>query len=97
MPEPIQTGPDHNGPRLPTLTLYTRRGCHLCEQAEGALTRLDFRFEAVDIDADAELRGRYGHDVPVLALRGQTLLKGVFGPARLSALKLRLLRENPAR
>jgi glutaredoxin len=92
MPEPVPaTG------RLPVLTLYTRQGCHLCEQAAGHLTRLDFRFEPVDIDADADLRQRYGHDVPVLALGGQTLLRGVLGPARLSALKLRLLRENPAR
>ena len=84
--------------RLPPLTLYTRRGCHLCEQAEERLRLLDFAYVAVDVDADLALRTRYGDDVPVLALPGpegdeRVLLKGVLSRARLGELKLRLLRE----
>ncbi|EYB68510.1 glutaredoxin [Deinococcus phoenicis] len=82
--------------RLPTLTLYTRLGCHLCEQAESGLRALDYRYEAVNIDLDPVLKARYGHDVPVLALGDRVLLKGVLGRGRLSALKLQLLREVQA-
>ncbi|GAA5514403.1 hypothetical protein Dcar01_03158 [Deinococcus carri] len=84
---------------MPTLTLYTRVGCHLCEQAEAALRALDYRYEALDVDRDPALRDRYGDDVPVLALAPpggpeRVLLKGVFSRGRLSALKLQLLREE---
>ena len=79
--------------RLPPLTLYTRRGCHLCEQAEERLRLLDFPYDPVDVDTDPTLRARYGDDVPVLATGGRVLLRGVLSRARLSELKLRLLRE----
>ncbi|WP_104990268.1 glutaredoxin family protein [Deinococcus sp. NW-56] len=79
--------------RLPPLTLYTRRGCHLCEQAEERLRLLDFAYTPVDVDTDPALRARYGDDVPVLAAGERVLLRGVLSRARLSELKLRLLRE----
>ncbi|MCP2013872.1 glutaredoxin [Deinococcus sp. HSC-46F16] len=78
--------------RLPPLTLYTRRGCHLCEQAEERLRLLDFAYTPVDVDSDPALRARYGDDVPVLSAGERVLLKGVLSRARLSELKLRLLR-----
>jgi len=44
----------------PRVTLYTRAGCHLCEEAkrviEAARWRADFDYEEVDIDHDADLR-----------------------------------------
>ncbi|WP_034383551.1 glutaredoxin family protein [Deinococcus sp. YIM 77859] len=79
--------------RLPVLTLYTRVGCHLCEQAEAQLQALEYRYQPVDVDGAPELRARFGDDVPVLALGERVLLKGVLGRARLSALKVQLLRE----
>ncbi|GMA15107.1 glutaredoxin family protein [Deinococcus metallilatus] len=86
---------------LPTLTLYTRAGCHLCEQAEVGLRALDYRYEPVDVDRDPALKARYGDDVPVLVLAqadgpGRVLLKGVLSRGRLSALKLQLLRGAQA-
>jgi hypothetical protein len=52
------------------LTLYSRTGCHLCEDMEVALTELqkelDFRFECIDVDSDPGLVGAYGTLVPVL-------------------------------
>lgn len=78
---------------LPTLTLYTRPGCHLCEQAAGNLARLEFRVQTVNVDLDPELRARHGDHVPVLALGDRVLGRGVFSPARLSTLKLALIRE----
>jgi thiol-disulfide isomerase/thioredoxin len=53
------------------LTLYGRGYCHLCEEMERALERLQhelrFTFEVVDVDLDPELEERYGELVPVLA------------------------------
>ena len=56
------------GPR--DVTLYTRSGCHLCEEAKRAIAPLLAEFGArlreVDIDADPILRERYTNDVPVI-------------------------------
>jgi glutaredoxin len=60
-----------------TVTLYTRAGCHLCEEAERVLRTeqsvTPFRLELVDIDRDPELVRRYGVRVPVVALDGEDL------------------------
>jgi glutaredoxin len=77
---------------LPEFTLYTRAGCSLCALAEEHLRALEFRYHAVDVDGDPDLRARYGDDVPVLALEGHTVAKGVLGRQRLGTLKLALLR-----
>ena len=54
------------------LTLYSRTGCHLCEDMEQALpvlaTELDFNTEIVLIDNNKELEQVYGTKVPVLTL-----------------------------
>ena len=56
------------------LTVYTRRGCHLCTDMMQALERLRlelaFDITTVDIDADPELRRLYDTRVPVLAVAG---------------------------
>ena len=53
-----------------SLTVYIRRGCHLCADMTQALQRLrpelGFDFAEVDIDADPDLRQRYDTRVPVL-------------------------------
>ncbi|WP_293913500.1 glutaredoxin family protein [Deinococcus sp.] len=65
------------------LTLYSRAGCHLCEDAEAALDALNQPFTRTDIGTDPDLEARYGWDVPVL-LRGEVVLaKGVINVARL--------------
>lgn len=59
------------------LTVYVRRGCHLCTDMTVALNRLRdelrFSLEEVDIDRDPELAERYGTRVPVLTGGGQEL------------------------
>lgn len=56
---------------IPTLTLYTREGCHLCDDMERELTVLQqqyqFSLNVVDIDKDNYLKFRYDERVPVLA------------------------------
>jgi thiol-disulfide isomerase/thioredoxin len=55
----------------PTLTVYSRSYCHLCDEMIAGLhalqARLNFGLAIVDVDADAALEARYGEDVPVLA------------------------------
>jgi len=52
------------------VTLYTRPGCHLCDDAKAAIEPLLGQFGArlreVNIDEDRDLRDRYGSDIPVL-------------------------------
>lgn len=56
------------GPR--DVTLYSRPGCHLCEEAKAAIAPLLREFGAVlrevNIDEDSVLKERYGWDIPVI-------------------------------
>jgi glutaredoxin len=57
-----------SGPR--DVTLYTRPGCHLCEEAKAAIAPLLVQFGAslreVNVDDDPVLKELYGWDVPVI-------------------------------
>jgi glutaredoxin len=57
------------------ITIYSRRGCHLCEVAESTLSQmkqeLDFDIDVVLIDGDQELEKLYGHEVPVIHIDGE--------------------------
>jgi glutaredoxin len=59
---------------MPTVTLFTKPDCHLCDIAHEVLeeVREDFAFdiERVDISGDRELRKRYGVRIPVVAVDG---------------------------
>jgi len=61
------------------LTLYTRAGCHLCDDMKTALAPLVREFGArlaeVDVDGDEELRAHYGNEVPVLFLGARKAAK----------------------
>ena len=61
------------------VTLYTRAGCHLCEEAERVLraeqAATPFRLELVDVDHDPGLARRYGVRVPVVAVEGEELFE----------------------
>lgn len=63
----------------PTLIVYSRTYCHLCDDMIAGLHVLQARFhfllEIVDVDADAALEARYGEDVPVLAHDGHELCR----------------------
>ena len=57
------------------VTLITRVGCHLCEQAQEVLLRLrdelGFGYDELDVDADRELRNEYSDRVPVIMVDGK--------------------------
>jgi len=55
------------------LVLYSRPGCHLCDDARVVLERIGEPFEEVDIESDDELLKRYLERIPVVALDGQEL------------------------
>jgi glutaredoxin len=61
------------------LTLYTRPGCHLCEDAKALLQPLLAEFGAslreINIDEDRELTERYGSDIPVIFIGGHKAAK----------------------
>ena len=61
------------------VTLYTRVGCHLCDEAKKVLDRArgsaSFELEIRDIDRDPELRRLYNEEVPVIAIDGVKAFK----------------------
>ncbi len=63
----------------PRVTLYTRAGCCLCDEAKQVLNavrrRAGFELKEVDIDADPELRRLYNDEVPVIAINGRKAFK----------------------
>jgi glutaredoxin len=54
----------------PDVTLYSKAGCHLCEEAKTAIAPLLREFRAtlceIDIEGDAALMERFGCDIPVI-------------------------------
>lgn len=63
----------------PVVTLYTRAGCHLCDDAKqvilAARSRAEFDYEERDIDAAPELFRLYNEEVPVIAIDGRKAFK----------------------
>ena len=59
---------------MPPLILYSRQGCHLCEDFEQELRRLQpelrFDIEIRDVDARPEWRAAYNDQGPVLLAGG---------------------------
>ena len=56
--------------------LYTRSGCHLCDDARQLLESYGLTPELVDIDADADLVDRYDTCVPVVVIDGKERFRG---------------------
>ena len=57
------------------VVLYTRPGCHLCEEARAALQRIraavPFALSERDIETDDALLRRYLERIPVIEIDGQ--------------------------
>jgi len=57
------------------VTVYSRHGCHLCEDAvktlESMREELAFEIEIIYIDGSAELEKLYGNEVPVIHINGE--------------------------
>jgi glutaredoxin len=74
--------------------LYTRAGCHLCDDARQMLAeqqrRNVFTLDVVDVDADPLLKSRHGERVPVIVIDGKERFHGQVN----RALLLRTLRRQ---
>jgi glutaredoxin len=61
------------------VTIYSRPGCHLCEQAKAQIAPLLKEFGAslteINIDEDPQLRALYDYDVPVIFLAARKVAK----------------------
>ena len=66
-------------PHTPHVCLYTKPGCHLCDEARREIDAAGcagrFTYEEVDILSDDELTRRYGWDIPVVLIDGTHAFK----------------------
>jgi len=68
---------------LVRLTIFTKAGCHLCDDMKSVVHRViacrpdahDIAVDEVDISADRELLDRYGLEIPVLLIDGRKVAK----------------------
>ena len=69
------------------LTLYTRPGCHLCEEMKAVIRRVQGQVACglaeVDISLDETLLKRYGRHIPVLLADGVEVARTRTGVAEL--------------
>lgn len=59
--------------------LYTRAGCHLCDEVKATLARLaprgGFIWKEVDVDSDPQLQHKFTDEVPVVFIDGRKAFK----------------------
>ena len=57
------------------VVIYSRPGCHLCEEAKKVIEasgyREEYTLEEINIESDAELLRRYRYDIPVITINGE--------------------------
>lgn len=58
------------------VVVYSRQGCHLCDQAMQLLQEAGLKPEEVDIDQDPELVERFTTCVPVVEIDGRIRFRG---------------------
>ena len=58
----------------PHVIIYSRPGCHLCDEAKAAILSAgcsdQFVLEEINIESDQELVRKYQYDIPVVAIDG---------------------------
>jgi hypothetical protein len=61
------------------LTIYSRPGCHLCDEMKVVVRRVaqtvPLTLDEIDISTDAELEAVYGLEIPVLMVEGRKAAK----------------------
>lgn len=65
--------------RIKRVTLYTKPGCGLCDEAKDVIDavrmRVPFDFEIQNILGDLGLYERYKHDIPVILVDGHEIAR----------------------
>jgi len=58
----------------PHVIIYSRPGCHLCDEAKAAIQNAgcneSFTLEEIDIESDERLLRKYKYDIPVVTIDG---------------------------
>ena len=58
----------------PHVIVYSRPGCHLCDEAKAAILSAgcsdEFVLEEINIESDEELLRKYKYDIPVISIDG---------------------------
>jgi glutaredoxin len=84
-------------PTRAQVILYTRPGCHLCEEAKGEILAAncsdEYWLEEVNIETDPALVELYGWEIPVLVINGIKAFKYRLTAAEFKR-KLRRLSKN---
>ena len=61
------------------LTIYSRPGCHLCDEMKAVVQQvartIPLSLAEVDISTDAALEAQYGLEIPVLLVEGKKAAK----------------------
>jgi glutaredoxin len=61
------------------IEIYSRPGCHLCDEAKEVIERVGCRFPfaltVINIDTDPELQKLYGEQIPVVFINGNKAFK----------------------
>jgi hypothetical protein len=69
------------------LTIYSRPGCHLCDEMKEVVRRVSasvpLALDEIDISGDAELERLYGVEIPVLMVDGKKVAKYRIGESEL--------------
>ena len=72
----------------PTVTLYGKPGCHLCEDAKAVIEQVraahPFELQEVDVSIDPGLNREYGERIPVVAIDGVERFEYFVDPAALA-------------
>jgi hypothetical protein len=72
---------------LTNLIIYSRPGCHLCDEMKAVVRRVSasipIALEEIDISGDTELERLYGLEIPVLLADGKKVAKYRIGEGEL--------------
>jgi len=72
--------------KSPAIVVYSRRGCHLCDDVCAFLSRFSIDPKVVDIDGEPALKEQYDAWVPVVEIDGRLRFRGRVEPLLLARL-----------
>jgi hypothetical protein len=87
--------------RRVSIMIYSRPGCHLCDEMKAVVARVarsvPLTLEDIDISADPALETLYGREIPVLMIGGKKAAKYRVAEGTLRRLLLAYLPTSPSR
>jgi hypothetical protein len=86
---------------LPAVRIYSRPGCHLCDDMKAVVARVarsvPLTLEEIDVSTDPALEASYGSEIPVLTIGGKKAAKYRLTEGELRRLLLASLPTSPSR